>query len=115
MAYEIATSVREAAPILKTVPVPQINPPSSPSRCPEAGPLKNPLKLTGSPTSGCFIKYMFQMKQESSAPRVRNTAALYGPSTLPRVIACVINGAHSPIRIPDTMQVIRLFFDKERS
>src|SRR5262249_30132858 len=76
MAYEMATPVSAAATILKTVPVPQINPPSTPSRCPDAGPRKNPLKLTGSPTSGCFMKYKFQMKQESNAPKVRKTTAL---------------------------------------
>ena len=51
-------------------------PPSNPSKCPEGGPLKNPAKLTGSPTSGFFMKYKFQIKHESSAPSVRNTTEL---------------------------------------
>ena len=62
--------------MLKTVPVPQMKPPSTPNKWPEAGPRKNPLKLTGSPTSGCFMKYKFHMKQENSAPSVRKTTAL---------------------------------------
>ena len=58
------------------VPRPQMHPPKRPSRWPETGPLKNPLKLTGSPTSGFFMKYKFQMKHESNAPSVRNTTEL---------------------------------------
>jgi len=40
------------------------------------GPLKYPLKSTGSPTSGFFMKYTFQIEHESNAPSVRNTAML---------------------------------------
>src|SRR6266576_1793164 len=110
----MATPVKLAATMLKTVPVPQMHPPTRPRMCPDAGPRKNPLKLTGSPTSGCFMKYTFQMKQDSNAPNVRNTTALYGPSGLPRVIECVRNGAHRPIRTPETTQVITLFLETVR-
>src|SRR6266576_4351512 len=100
--------------MLKTVPVPQMHPPRRPNRCPEAGPRKYPLKLTGSPTNGCFMKYTFQMKQDSNAPSVRNTTALYGPSGLPRVIEWVRNGAHRPIKTPETTQVMTLFLEMVR-
>ena len=73
------------ATTLQIVPVPQIIPPSSPSKCPEGGPVKNPPKPTGSPARGLFMKYKFQRKHESSAPSVRNTTELYGVSAFPRV------------------------------
>ena len=87
MAYDSAKPSNGDAPAttLHMVPMPQIIPPSNPSRCPEGGPLKNPAKPTGSPASGFFMKYRFQMKHESSAPSVRNTTELYGDNAFPRV------------------------------
>src|SRR5580704_10789917 len=109
IAYEIATPVCTAATRLNTVPVVQIAPPSSPSRCPLTGPSKNPRNATGLPTSGLRMKYTFQTKHETSAPNVRKTVMLYGPRAFPCVIARVENGAHSPISTPDTTHVTMLF------
>ena len=71
-------------------------------------------EMTGSPASGFFMKYKFQMKQESSAPSVRNTATLYGVRAHCRGSWRVTNGVHSPISTPDTMQMTMLFFDAVR-
>src|SRR5271163_2063080 len=109
----MATPVKFAATRLNTVPVPQIAPPSKPRTWPAAGPRKYSPKFTGSPTSGFFMKYTFQIKQDSSAPSVRKTLTLYGPKVFPWLIACATNGDHSPISTPETMQVVMLFFEVE--
>src|SRR5260370_34444267 len=56
---------------------------------------------------------MFHAKHESSAPTVKNTPTLYGPRVFPCDIARVTNGAHNPIRMPDTMHVMMLFLVSE--
>src|SRR5229473_2110429 len=103
----MATPVKCEAMEKKTSPVDHIAPPKSPSKCPRAGPWKNPLKATGSPTSGCFIKYVFQRGQESSAPSVRKTHTLYSPRAFPCVSARVENGAQVPISTPETTLTMR--------
>src|SRR6185312_1916754 len=69
--------------------------------------------VTGVPISGLRIRIGLKMKQQMKAPRVMNTAAVYGlqapggtsrPAGFGALVALAMAGAHEPMSTPEMMQ-----------